>query len=231
MPSNSQARQLAVTHGATITPYVQAEGNCDGIVSWWLRSRLQDKDIWRPKYFEATVDGRQIATDHYSPGTDVVERTDKGLEKARALQGLFYNNRDDRAYITRGVRSDKSDKAEKTMGKFVRPVGPEPINDFSTHGDNAGNICRSFISLSLERYAAKYTITSSDNHALGLDCLASPSVRYFDPNIGEFIFRNVESLIRWWRECYQRRGTGGGAFGIMLNSYKADLYRRLAKGE
>jgi hypothetical protein len=229
MLTNSEARQRATRYGGiSIIPYRQAEGNCDGIVSWWLRSRLQDKEIWRPKYFETVAEGRQIATDHYNMDTGILERTDRGLEKARELQNLFYNTNADHAYITRGIRSDKN-REEKRVGEYVRTENTQPINDFSTRGDNAGNLCRSFTQCSLDHYAAKYTIqTSGLGHALGLDVLAWPTVRYFDPNIGEFNFPNVTSLIAWWLYCYQNRETGGSAFATMSgNTFNANFYRRV----
>src|SRR6266700_2910748 len=141
MPSNNEARLLAEQEKAICIPYNQVEGNCDGLVSWWLRSRLQGKEIWRNKYFDRVYPvsqhggsnpGRPIASDHFNADTGLLERTDKGLAKARSLQALFYNSHDDRAYITHGTRSDKSGKPDKVAAVFLRHEGPQAISDFSS---------------------------------------------------------------------------------------------------
>ena len=235
MPTNHEARSIAMRQrNAIVMPYVQSEGNCDGTVSWWMRNRLQNKSIWRTKYFtrihnvENYLDepeGRFVATDHYEE--NVKQGTDKGLEKSRQLQLLFYGTGADRQYITNGIRFDKPDKEPKSVARFVGDEGPLSISDFADRGDNCNNIGKSFIRASLNKYVVKYSVTSTTAHALGLDCLESPRLRYFDPNIGEIIFSNVAELIKWWRYCYQNRAVGGGAFGIMMNMFKAEFYERL----
>lgn len=234
MPTDQEARQLAIRKNGFYTPFVQREGNCDGWVSWWLRARLQGKEIWRDKYFERVYNleaypeeafGRPIAADHYNNST--VIRTDPGLTKARALQAQFYGTDKGRAYVTDGRRSDK-DRAPKPVARLVKEEEGLSISDFSTHGvDNANNIGKSFVRASLSRHAAKYSVKSTQAHALGLDCTQSPRVWYFDPNIGEFVFPVVTDLVSWWRACYLGRGTGGGAFGIMQRLYSAEFYERL----
>ncbi|NJM53022.1 MAG: hypothetical protein HC846_06260, partial [Blastocatellia bacterium] len=133
----------------------------------------------------------------------------------------------DREYITNGIRGDKSDKQPKSVGRYVGREGPLSISDFADMGENCNNIGKSFIRAALNKYVVKYSVTSTTAHAIGLDCSESPRLRYFDPNIGEFIFPNVSELVKWWRHCYQNRGTGRGAFGIMASMFKAEFYEPL----
>lgn len=222
MPTNQQARSMASDLNGTCSRlFEQTEGNCNGWVSWWLRSRLQGREIWRDKYFERVHNLAlypdetlyHMAREHYDPDTGKTW-TDRGLEKARKLQKLPADGIADRGYITEGV------------AKLAGQETAKSVSDFSTDDDNANNICRSFIQASAQRYAAKYSITSTTAHALGLDCQYSPRILYFDPNIGEFLFWNVVDLTKWWQACYQARSTGGGAFGIMKWSFNAEFYKR-----
>ncbi len=208
--------------GASVVPYHQSEGMCDGLVSWWLRNRLQGKTIFRDKYFDQV---HNVESYMQEPEGRFVPAA-RGFAKGKALQVLFHDlQEDDTLYITLGVRSDKPDKAQKQVAILVHHRSSQPISDFSTRDENIDNLRRSFIEAAAFRYAVKLSIRATTAHAVGLDCLRSPQLRYFDPNLGQFVFTNVEQLIRWWRDCYQNRATGGGAFGMLRDYFNADYYR------
>jgi hypothetical protein len=250
MATFQQERSMAEDRKGICKPFRQVEGNCDGWVSWWLRSRLQGKEIWRDKYFETmhnlalypdetlrhvAVDHyetlRHVAVDPYSESTKKLAqlpvRTDRGLEKARQLQGLFFGKTVDRQYITEGIHSDKLERADRQIAEFVEESRTQPISDQATRDDNANSICNSFKLVLSRQWVAKYSVTATTAHALGLDCLHSPRIHYFDPNLGEFLFWSVEAFIDWWRACYQDRKNGEGAFTIMQYMFRAEFYRRL----
>lgn len=224
MPTNQEARSLAMRLGASVVPYHQSEGMCDGLVSWWLRNRLQAKTIFRNKYFDQV---HNVEAYMQEPEGRFVP-AERGFGKGQALQVLFHDKgENDRRYITHGVRSDKPGKAEKEVAELVRRQMSQPISDDATRDENINNIRKSFIEAAVFHYAVKFSIKATTAHAVGLDCLKSPQLRYFDPNLGQFVFTNVEQLIRWWRDCYQKRTTGGGAFGILKTYFKADYYQSL----
>jgi hypothetical protein len=224
MPTNQEARSSAMRLGASVIPYHQSEGMCDGLVSWWLRNQLQGKTIFRSKHFDRV---QNVEAYMQEPEGRFVPSADS-FAKGKALQVLFHDKQeDDTLYITRGVRSDKPDKNEKAVARFVHKQTSQPISDFATRDDNVNNLRRSFIEAAVHRYAAKISIKAITAHALGLDCVKSPQISYFDPNLGLFMFSSVEQLIQWWRACYQNRGQGGGAFGMFKYSFNADFYEPL----
>lgn len=242
MPTNQEARSMAMRQrNAIVLPFVQLEGDCDGFVSWWLRSSLKNawrlknnkekKSFWSEKYFGRIYnvanhieepEGRFVGGEYYDESGNNIERIDKGLEKARKLQAHFYGTNSARGYITQGIREDKPDRDPNPIAEFVAKEGPISISE--GFGDDSEGIGKSFIKAAINRYVVKYGLTTTPAHAIGLDALESPRLRYFDPNIGEFIFPNVEELIKWWRHCYQNREIGGGAFGIMQYLFTAEYY-------
>jgi hypothetical protein len=221
MPTNQDARLWAMKLGASVVPYHQSEGMCDGLVSWWLRDQLQGKTIFRNKYFDRVHNVEAYMEEpegRFVPGAS-------GFAKGKALQVLFHDRHEnDTRYITLGERSDKPDKDQKPVAALVRQQRAQPI---STRDDNINNLGRSFIEAALSHNAVKFSIRAVTAHALGLDCTKSPQIRYFDPNLGLFGFFDVTQLIRWWRNCYQKRNQGGGAFGMFQQYYSADFYKPL----
>ena len=234
MRDNTLLRQNARRYdGTLIKVYAQHEGNCRGTVAWWVRSRLQSKSIWRSKYFSGIEDPeepgigqqRYLALDHYDDSGQLA-RTDRGLEKSRALESLLGSSIEAlKDYIMKGTRADKPGRPEKVVGALARAI---PSGSIGTFTDEAGNIGRSFVEASLGRFVSYFSVTiPTGGHAIGFDGTSSPQVLYIDPNIGEFTFSNVANLIKWWRESYVARDRmAKGAFNHMGNLYYGFHFRR-----
>jgi hypothetical protein len=237
MADNTILRQNARSFNATCRAYVQGEGNCRGTVAWWVRARLQSKSIWGAKYFDDIDDPadpgigqrRSIATDHYDPQTSQLLGTDRGLTKSRILEELLQGDEPLLAYILHGLRTDKEGRGTKTVGKLANRIVARSLGDLNT-GDDAGTIGRSFVEASLNKYVSYFSITTIEfgqNHAIGLDGSSSPTMVYFDPNIGEITFTSVVDLVKWWRQAYVwRNDPHRGAFRIFDFMYRGFHFRK-----
>lgn len=235
MADNVSLRQAARTLGATCRAYVQAEDNCRGTVAWWVRARLRSKSIWGQKYFADMDDPadpgvgqrRSVGRELYA-GKEIVH-VDRGLEKSRLLAQI--DSEDELLdYILEGARWDKLDRSPKpAAGRLVRTILSGPLGDLVT-GDDAAFIGRSFVETAVNRHVSYFSLTTTEagmNHAIGLDGTASPTMLYFDPNIGEFTFRNVVDLVKWWRQAYVTRdSSASGAFRILSTLYRCFHFAR-----
>jgi hypothetical protein len=136
-------------------------------------------------------------------------------------------------YIVTGERGegDKQGKEGALIARYVTKTQTSPVSEHSVEvkGENANIICASFKEAAEKHYAAKYAVASENAHALGLDCLGQTTtqVRYFDPNLGEFLFQDIDKFVEWWRKCYLTRNDGGGAFGMMKDAFTAYFYVKL----
>lgn len=225
MPTNAVAIDAARNYfQGVVTPFAQEETNCHGHVAWWMRSRFQDKNIWRgQKYFSLGKIGQEV----FVNPTGTIQ---KGIDKTRTLQGYFNGTNADRNYIQHGEREDKPNKDRKTVAVWLanETITNRLISTFDPNNlvEDAQNISNAFLHVSMNQYVAKFNIRAINAHAAGLDCLNPQQVYYFDPNIGEFRFPHITNLFFWWRTCFQNRGVGGGAFGILQQYFSADIYGR-----
>jgi hypothetical protein len=226
-----------------VIPFNQPEDTCAAYVAWWIRARLQQKLFSRRKYFD-----RQHDLAKYDPGagySDALEGMlvtgERGASKAQALQAnLARAGREAiQAYITRGVRKDKEDRAWKEVADNVKSVQTTTVFHLRLPESLPGTwglapgLGRSFEEVARGRLAAHYSLVmrGAKSHAVGLDC--TEDVRYFDPNLGEFRFPIVGALCWWWEWCLVETNNPNGdrkrnAFARFGNNFCAEYYTPVA---
>jgi hypothetical protein len=215
--------------GGNWLSFQQPAGWCDGLSSWWLRKRLRNKQFFQDKHFKGHEhpDCKQVLAYQLLPSQKGEDVKKIGGSKALALQKEFQANlgafKAAALYITDGLRVGKNDPRGKPVGQ-IRETSEllQVEKDFKTEIKKIGN----------DKLLASITIRTINgiSHACGLDCSGTP-VAYFDPNIGEFTFPNVESFLAWWEFCYQNKeGAADGpkeAFDLFESQFKCVSFQRV----
>jgi hypothetical protein len=248
MPTNEQARELAIKAGAVVKSFRQPGDDCAGWVSWWLRCRLKGNDFWeKPKHF--TLLPMQPSSMRVLLSPPGQEDT-KARAKAEKLEALYKRDGETKhsdSYINKGSKAGTSKTATSEAGPAIGTIvtghkwisftsisenniglAGEEDDPFEaaaaamrSNAENAANIVNSFDSTAAGKYAAWYSLSTSARHAVGLDCLPQRKPRYFDPNLGEFEFQKIADLDEWWRNCFaSRKGVPNSAFGMIGDSFK-----------
>ncbi len=227
MATDQQARDAAIATGAKCYPFSQSAGNCAGMAAWWVRSRFKGKNFWSSRSF-----GRihELALYPEETFTGFFETT-RGMEKATRLQDAFFGNDQHRNYITRPERPAKQTRSFNGPGRYVESVSAKSISSVTQYAtENAVLIRKEFERVAQNCWAATFSIRTFKGraHAVGLDALDSPSVHYFDPNLGEFVFGSSDDFCSWWCSMYAYRAIPArqGAFGLMGDSFNADYFSR-----